>query len=283
MAFQPNDILLAFKHIGLSAELNGTEKQFANFLIDSYNRKSGRCDPSEKTAAHILGTSTRTIVRAGNRLVTLRLFRKQKHAGHHHCNSYEPNWVVFRELENLYKLRRKRWAGRFDRQALSSSPCQPCHSHSDSPVIPKRQPGHPVRDETVTQTSSSNHIEGSCPDNLPPATLSGGMVSNPQLPREDQRRPGSEESAQDASNRSRGLERMSAARMAAEAAAVRRLNDDMLREFFSTPILGTIVDAIDLSLQSAATAAEMKQRGSGLVYIIEELARRGVCVGPTGP
>jgi hypothetical protein len=65
MSFEPKDILLALKHIALSQELNGTEKQFAAFLVDSYNRRTGRCDPSEETAAHLLGVSTRTIVRAG--------------------------------------------------------------------------------------------------------------------------------------------------------------------------------------------------------------------------
>jgi hypothetical protein len=66
MSFQPNDNLLAFKHIGLSEQLNGTEKQFAAFLIDSYNRKTGRCDPSEETAAFLLSKSQRSIIRAGN-------------------------------------------------------------------------------------------------------------------------------------------------------------------------------------------------------------------------
>ena len=74
MPFQPNDILLAFKQIAISEKLNGTEKQFAAFLIDSYNRKTGQCDPSEETAAHILGRSTRTIIRAGHRLVAVKFF-----------------------------------------------------------------------------------------------------------------------------------------------------------------------------------------------------------------
>jgi hypothetical protein len=52
----------------------------------------------------------------------------------------------------------------------------------------------------------------------------------------------------------------------------------MLRQFSSTPVLGTIVDAIDVSMQIAATEAEMKQLGSGLAYIIEQLRRRGICV-----
>src|ERR1700704_6921718 len=71
---QPNDILLAFKHIALSDQLNGAEKQFAAFLVDSYNRRTGRCDPSEETAAHLLRKHKRTIIRAGNRLCSLKFF-----------------------------------------------------------------------------------------------------------------------------------------------------------------------------------------------------------------
>src|SRR5258706_16093479 len=78
---QPNDILLAFKHIALSDQLNGTEKQFAAFLVDSYNRRTGRCDPSEETAAHILRKHKRTIIRAGNRLCSLKFLSKRRHAG----------------------------------------------------------------------------------------------------------------------------------------------------------------------------------------------------------
>jgi hypothetical protein len=81
MPLEPKDILLAFKHIALSDQLNGTEKQFAAFLIACSNRKTGRCDPSEETAAYVLRRHKRSIIRAGNRLVSLKLFLKRRHAG----------------------------------------------------------------------------------------------------------------------------------------------------------------------------------------------------------
>src|SRR5467141_3564673 len=128
MPIQPNDILLAFKHISFSNQLKATEKQFAAFVIDSYNRKTGRCDPSEETAAYILRMHKRTIIRAGNRLASLKLFSKRRHAGNNHCNHYQPNWEMFREFERAYKQRRSEYARRFEHPTLSPSECQPRHS-----------------------------------------------------------------------------------------------------------------------------------------------------------
>jgi hypothetical protein len=275
MPFERNDVLIAFKHIGISEQLNGTEKQLAVFLVDSYNRKTGRCDPSEETAAHILGRSTRTIISAGHRLVQLNLFRKRKHGGNNHCNSYEPVWEAFRELERVYKLRRKRWAGRFARTELSPSMCQPCHSETDSQVRSKCQVGHPHADSVGTQTSSFNQIEPTCPTNNISSTLPTGL-HNKHRALGNGGRLCKEGFDPDASNRSRGLERTNSARAAAEAAALRRWSDDLLAEFPLIAAYGAVVDAIDLPMQDTATAAEMKRRGGGLAYIVSELSGREV-------
>ncbi|WP_157461042.1 helix-turn-helix domain-containing protein [Bradyrhizobium genomosp. I (2014)] len=274
MTFQPNDILLAFKHIAMSELLNGTQKQFAVFLIDSFNRKTGRCDPSEETAAHILKCSTRTIIRAGNRLVEAKLFRKRKHAGNRHCNSYEPNWEAFRELERQYKLRRKKWAARFEQPNLSPSQCHPCHSQHDNLGSSTCQFGHSQPDSGVIQTSSINPIEGKGPTNHITSTLPTG-ARNEHLPRWNRSKLGDEGRACDASLPYSG-QRMNSAGAAAEASATRRWNNDLLNEFRSAPTWAVIVDAVDLPMQEAATAAELKQGGGGRSYIVEELLARGV-------
>lgn len=275
MPFLPKDILLAFKHIGMSELLNGTEKQFAVFLVDSYNRKTGRCDPSEETAAHLLGRSTRTIIRAGNRLVEVKFFRKRKHAGNRHCNSYEPNWEAFRELERLYQLRRKDWARRFERTTLSPSECQPWHSQNDSQVSSTCQVGHIQSDNGVTQTYSNNYIEGTFPSNHISSTLPPD-ARNGHFPRENKSGLGDEGSAHEPSSPNLRLERSNSAYAAAQAAAMRRWNNDLLFEFRSTPTFAVIVDAMDPPMQDVATAAEMKRRGGGMAYLIEELVARGV-------
>ena len=256
MPFEPKDILLALKHIALSEQLNGAEKQFAAFLVDSFNRKTGRCDPSEETAAFLLGKSSRTIVRAGNRLAQLKLFVRRKHAGHNHCNSYQPNWPLFRECEDRYKLRRKEHANRFNRQKLSPSECQPRHLQTDN---------------TVIQTSPSNNIPSTYP--IVAAATEFANV----------RRAASEEGGLRSKERdfNGGIVRPllpgpPSSRQAAEIAAERRWNKELLDHFIATPYFATIVEQLDAKLQGAATDAEMGRRGAGLACILRELARRGL-------
>jgi len=255
MLTQPNDILLAFKHIALSDQLNGTEKQFAAFLIDSYNRKTGRCDPSEETAAFILRKHKRTIIRAGNRLASLKLFSKRRHAGNNHCNHYQPNWEMFRARERAYKERRSEYAKRFERPKLSPSECQPCHSGDDNPV---------------TQTSSNNNIPLTSPH----------RPSNQQRGSGDRAGPGNERKVGPGSWFSnpgaQGFRPSCSSQQAAEAAAMRRWNGDLLDRFRSTPVYAVIVDALDEELQNAATEAELKRRGAGVGRILRELAVRNV-------
>jgi hypothetical protein len=260
MPFQRNDILLAFKHIALSVDLNGTEKQFAVFLIDSFNRKTGRCDPSEETAAFILMRHKRSIVRAGNRLVELRLFRKLRHGGHNHCNHYEPIWEAFRVLEATYKQRRHERSKRFDRTNLSPSECQPSHSDDD---------------KVVTQTSSTNHIQSTYLAN--PSTKHGRL--------NDQKGLGKERTQQlSRHNQSTFLLRtqLPSSQEAAQEAAMRRWNKDLMHRFLSSPDFGKIVDMVDNDLRDAATKAEMNRKGAGVCLIVEEFARRTLSMNPQG-
>jgi hypothetical protein len=251
----PNDILLAFKAIALSEHLNGTEKQYAAFLVDSYNRKTGRCDPSEETAAFILGKSKRTIIRAGNRLVALKLFVRRKHAGHNHCNSYLPNWEMFRESERGYKRRRKDYANRFERPNLSPSECQSCHPSDDRPV---------------TQTSLNNNIQLTSPgrpaNQQPCAGDKGGLGNERKIVPDSQPNiPGLY-----------GFKLSPSSRQAAETAAIKRWNNDLLRRYRSGPTYAAIVDALDPGLQQAATEAELKRRGGGLTCILHQLSLRQI-------
>jgi hypothetical protein len=255
MPTQPNDILLAFKHIAISDQLNGTEKQFAAFLIDSYNRKTGRCDPSEETAAYILRMHKRTIIRAGNRLASLKLFSKRRHGGNNHCNHYQPNWEMFRERERAYKERRSEYAKRFERPKLSPSECQPCHSRDDNPV---------------TQTSSNNNIPLTSPHR--PSNQQRGSGDRGGLGNE--RKVGLEPRFSHPGVQ--GFRPSSSSQQAAEAAAMRRWNGDLLDRFRSTPVYALIVDALDQELQNAATEAELKRRGAGVDHILRELALRNV-------
>jgi hypothetical protein len=256
MTYQKNDTLFAFKAIALSPSLNGTDKQVAVFIVDSFNIKTKRCDPSVDTASVILGKSKRTILRAIDRLVKLKFLRKLRHGGHNHCNKYEPNWTYFRELELKYKLRRKVHAERFSRQKLSPSVCQPCHSSGVN---------------VGTQTYPTNNFQLTCPTDSPrhpnsslvPSGLSNGSshyVSRAPI---------------QPARQSKSIE-------AAQAAAVRRWSKDLHDQFGSNPIYGDMIDEIDEKLQDAATEAEMKRAGGGIAWIVKELDARQVARRASG-
>jgi hypothetical protein len=54
-------MLIAHKVLSLDAELSGTEKRVAAVLIDSFNRKTGQCDPGLNRIASLLSLDRRTV------------------------------------------------------------------------------------------------------------------------------------------------------------------------------------------------------------------------------
>jgi hypothetical protein len=253
MPFQKNDILLAFKAIALSDKLNGTEKQVAAALVDSYNRRTGRCDPSLETLAVWLGKSRRTVIRATDRLVKLKFFRKIRHGGNNHCNFYAPQWEFYRSVEQSYKRRRREYANRFARPEMSPSPGQPCHSSSDS---------------VGTQTCPNNNIPLTyerCPSNRQHHQSNGEGLGNGR--------------AVSSSARVYAFLDPPTSKEAAQRAAERRWNKELLDRFRLTSLYATIVEALDSDLQAAATQVEMERVGAGLKYILKELISRTVLSG----
>ena len=162
---------------------------------------------------------------------------------------------MFRERERAYKERRSEYAKRFERPKLSPSECQRCHSGDDNPV---------------TQTSSNNNIPLTSPH----------RPSNQQRGSGDRAGPGNERKVGPGSWFSnpgaQGFRPSCSSQQAAEAAAMRRWNGDLLDRFRSTPVYAVIVDALDQELQNAATEAELKRRGAGVDRILRELAVRNV-------
>lgn len=137
---QPLDTLLAMKVLALHEGLRNSDRVVACILIEHFNRRTGRLDPSIERMATLAGLHIRTVIRAIERLVRLRLFRKVRHGGYSNRNRYEPNWQLFAELN-------RRWDKRFGRKSKTTP-----ESPGDGPQC------HLSGDISATQTDSSNRL-----------------------------------------------------------------------------------------------------------------------------
>jgi hypothetical protein len=98
---QKFDITLALKAIALTDRLNGTEKRIAVAVLDHFNRKTGRCDPSYETLAKLLRVHPRTIGRGVTKVVKVGFLKKVRHGGNNRCNSYRPPGNCIGPLKNV--------------------------------------------------------------------------------------------------------------------------------------------------------------------------------------
>ena len=256
MAVQPIQTLMAYKAINLATELSNSEKRVAGAIIDHFNRRTDQCDPSLDCIAELIGMSRRTVIRAVDRLQRLGFIRRIRHGGHYHRNQYEPVWSRFLQVEAEWKARRSARRARFGAAKMSPS---------------QGQPSHPAGDAAGSQTCPSNPIKQTY-DAVVPSRRSNAYGSaaydKKSLAREaDRKSPG---------HRSSSLVlRTPQSCTAARDAAERRWNSEVLTQYRSEPLLyGRIVEAIDSEISSATTDAELRDRGSGLNYLINELFAR---------
>ena len=128
MAQQKLDTILAFKALSLAQGHSGPDKAVGAALLDHYNRKTGRCDPSLQCISELVGVSERTVMRSVERLVHQSLFVKIRHGGLGHRNHYEPNWPRYREIESQWSARRSARSLRLRGQHLSPPQRQPVTS-----------------------------------------------------------------------------------------------------------------------------------------------------------
>jgi hypothetical protein len=237
---RPLDTLLAHKIINLS-DLSGTEKRIAGTLIDSFNRKTGQCDPSLDRIAELVGVHRRTVIRAMPRLESSGLFRCVRHGGNLHRNRYEPVWERFQQLERL-------WRSRFGGKALKSVVT------SMSPS--QRQSCHLGGDQNVTQTYRSN---------LPKGTCSAGQAEEGDKPRPV--------NAAGSRSSSSTMASSDVARVAAERRWFGALHE---RYSHHRITYAEIIERLDEDMRHQATEAELRRHGDGLRYIT-----RCLKLGPT--
>jgi DNA-binding MarR family transcriptional regulator len=233
MALRPIDTLLALKAVSLALALKENDRRVAAALIEHFNRETSQCDPGLKRIADLLGISTRTVIRSTQRLEAAGLVRKVRHGGHLNRNRYELVWSRFQEIE-------AEWRERFARSAqsrvteMSPAGCQPCHVAGDSPG---------------TQTCRTNLLNQTCSERLPKKEEVGTAFAL-------------------SSTAEGGTRSAEAARVEAE----RRWTNALHERFAHLPVTyGEIIDHIDTAMQEAATDAEMRRRGSGLLHILRVL------------
>jgi hypothetical protein len=250
MSVTPLETLLAHKVINLATELSGPEKRVAGVLIDHFNRRTGQCDPSLNALADLIGMSRRTVMRAVARLVRLNFFRKARHGGKFHRNSYEPVWSTFREAEGRWNARRKYRQSQYA-APLSPSPCQ-------ERQLDGATDGHQTySSNSLKKTLAAKGPEFSNVETKSPQAPSNGFATNYRKP---------------ASNglvvNSRNSTSLSAE--AARYAAERRWSDNLRFELSrKVALYGMIIDFIDEPLRIAATEAELASHGAGLRLILQ--------------
>ena len=131
MRVRPLDTLLGFKALSLASGLTENDRRVGATLLEHFNRKTGRCDPSLGRIARLLGINTRTVIRSVRHLEDAGLLRKHRHGGNLNRNQYEPIWLKLSELEVAWNARFKGFSAP---SGGSPSQGQDCHLGSDSPV-----------------------------------------------------------------------------------------------------------------------------------------------------
>jgi hypothetical protein len=99
----PLQVLLAKGTIGLMSDLTSAEKRVAIAIIDHFNRRTGRCDPSLERLAAILDINVKTVKEAVKKLDELQIILKKSFAGKYHCNAYQPNWHLLQTMDEDWR------------------------------------------------------------------------------------------------------------------------------------------------------------------------------------
>jgi len=263
---QDNDILLAIKAINLHASLSKSARMVAGALIDHFNRKTGQCDPSVGRLATLLGINRATVMRATTELEKFGLFAKLSHGGYSHRASYQPQWQVFREFEDDWSERMKTGkAPAKGRKAATLKVATMRGSESQDCDVKGRK--------TATQTNRTNQ------SNKPVQAAQCSNQSNCEPENQHQSSQQMEKSRKGLGMKGERVGyqqtillpirggRQTSHSKAAKESAIGRINDELLKR--GTNIYAAYVDLIDPVVNDLAAEKEMKQRGSGVLFIVE--------------
>lgn len=131
-----NSILIAHKAIGLAPRLTGDTRRVAAAIIDHFNHRTGRCDPSGQRLADLLQISLRMVRKAVKELChgDDRIFDKSAHGGHAHCDRFVPRWDYLHAVVEAWD-RRMRTGGKTPPTVNNRAPsrCTTVHSDGEQP------------------------------------------------------------------------------------------------------------------------------------------------------
>lgn len=245
--FEKNDFLFAYKALHFDRILSSAAKEVAATLVDHFNKVTGRCDPSAKRIAKLLGISRATVHRATAELCEGNepYFVRVSHGGKHNCTSYSPQWHRFREIAKAWEARLKAGLPPENASKLRHAKSQTCDTHdrkSETQTRSNNPLNEPLRGSNAEQ-GSLHH--GNRSDNVVRIPTFNNRLSN-------------------------GLNiRSPSHAQAAETAAIRRIMDDARA---NDPALSDSINVeADVTMLTEAAQAEMKKPGSGLRVLLDIL------------
>jgi len=155
----PSPSLIAFKALSLCDDLIATQRRVLAALIEHFNRKNGRCDPSIDRLVVLLGINRRTVFRALNSLVTKGYVVRFRHGGLNHRNRYVPNWPFYAAI--LKKWDEQFTAASSARRATEMSPSQGRRCHlADGPSVTQTSLNTPSCASSSSSSSCSEKPTG---------------------------------------------------------------------------------------------------------------------------
>lgn len=255
MSTGPSDSLIAFKVLCLADDLSVTDRRVGAALIDHFNRTTGRCDPSIGTIAALLNVNRRTVMRSILSLAAKGYMSRIRHGGYFHRNSYTPAWATMRAKELAWKARRRPRSPRPGEATASPLEGQGCHLDDVA---------------TATQTCLTNQSEETfgvaAPSEASIVVPRGEPASGPTMGR-------AKVSNSNLRDRQVSCSPIPNSGQAAFDSAERRWTTELTKTLVPhEQLFAKALDAIDDSMRAAATAAELKTRGSGMRLILQQLA-----------
>lgn len=240
-------MLLGFKAIVLHPELSGGSKAVGAIILDHYNKKTGQCDPSINRLTNLSGLNKSSVIRAIKELGKMGLITRISHGGGHERNRYLPSFDCFKQIEES-------WKNSFKNGSIDSV-SDACHSTVDLVLesgvnLPLQELQYcdgslcsdptldvaEMRNKPILKTNTEN-LKNNC---LPNSNFLGNVVK---------------------------LDRQSTRAQAALNRAEVRLTELINKHPQSSLIWTNCTE----DLYDEAVRLEMRRRGTGIAYLINEL------------